>query len=478
MDAKTLAIRSQYLDWIKNRPLDDGVEFFSKDDDHYRFVSDYATGELNFYDLEMYVTELRITNSKTLNTEFFLHFELNDLDYAKELFKEFAEVFSLLREQRKVSVLLSCTSAITTTYMANKLNDAAKLLSLHYDFSAVAYPGIYEKVEDKDMVLLAPQIALETEKLAATLPDKPVISIPPKLFATYDAPGVLEVVRKTWQEHLDAERRQGQRRALDNLQNDASILTIATIPQNKNRFAIHYRYYRNGAEVFEETVIKQHVSFVHDICDILDTAFYRVDHYDIIGISTGGIIQDGCIDLEERIDKDFNLKAYLEDRYSVPVIIKNNTNTAAYAINARHPEYRNVAFLSLPFGYRFGGVGMVIDSRPHEGSHNIAGEVKFTVMNKYKEGDKSNFTLLPGETLGILEKYIRQIIAMIDPDIVVIRCQMMPDTEVIRMRLVSYIPERYMPKLRLLSDEDSLDYMLLGMMLFCIEELKKQQNNR
>ncbi|MBQ7678081.1 MAG: ROK family protein [Lachnospiraceae bacterium] len=228
------------------------------------------------------------------------------------------------------------------------------------------------------------------------------------------------------------------------------------------------------SSVNHETVIKAHLDLVNDICDILDTAVYRHGKYDCIGISIGGIVRGGCIDLINHIDKSFNLEKYLRKKYHVPVLIRNNTNTAAYGFYASHPEYKNIAFLSMPFGYRFGGVGLVLGGVPYEGTHRIAGEVKFTLLHKYTEEDNANYILLPGETLVTAEKYARSIIALNDPDIILIRCKLLPDTEILKMRLISYIPEEYLPKMKKISDEESADYMLLGMMMICVEAADKK----
>lgn len=473
MDNKTLSLRNTFLQWVQAHPIPN-TYFYEKESDRFRFESDYAMGELNFYDLEMYVVEFRITDFKKDDTAFFLHFELNDLDYAKELYSEFCAGYETIRTQRDIRVLLSCTSAITTSYMAKKLNETAALLHQDYHFDAVSMNNLDEKVYDHDMLLLAPQTAQKIEELQSTYPEMPIMNIPPGLFATYDAPAVLETVRDEWKRHTDPTARKAKPRTLDDIHNDSNILTFVLLPQGKDKFAIEYRFYKKGEIVFEETVIKQNLELVNDLCDILNTIVYRYGRYDIIGITLSDIIRNGCLDLPGRIDRDFNLQKYLEEKYKVPVLIINNTTTAAYGYHAKHSDYQNIAFLSQPFGYRFGGVGLVLNGQPYEGSHHIAGEVKFTLLNEYRydEADHKNFSLLPGETLGILEGYARAIISMTDPDIILIRCKLLPDTDILKMRLLSYIPEEYLPKLRKISDEDSTEYMQLGMMLSCIDALE------
>lgn len=474
MDAKIKELRDNYLDWVfRNSPPDTKV--YEASEDHYRFESTFALGELNFYDLEMYVVELRITDTKTDETAFFLHFELNDLDYAKELYAEFLDTYEILRTKREVRILLSCTSAITTSFLAGKLNEAAKLLSLDYHFDATPFPTIHEKVFDYDMVLLAPQVAQEADKLSRTVENIPVLKIKPRHFATYDAPAILETVRREWQLHLSKRHRRTSAKSVEGIHNNANILALTIISFGRGTYSVKYRFFKNGEIVFDETMVKKKFNIRRDICDILDTAVYRFDKYDIIGISISGIVRDGCLDLPKEIEIDFNLQAFLEDRYKVPVIIKNNTNTAAYGFYARHREhYNNIAFLSQPVGHRFAGVGLVLNGQPYEGSHGVAGEVKFTLLHRFRHNDKGNSSLLPGETIANIEKYARSIIALNDPDIILIRSKILPDTDIVRMRLASYIPEEYLPVLKKVNDDDTAEYMLLGTMLFCAKALESE----
>lgn len=60
MDTSTKKLRDEYLDWALSHSLDN-IKVYERKPDRFRFDSDLAIGELNFFDLEMYVVELRIT---------------------------------------------------------------------------------------------------------------------------------------------------------------------------------------------------------------------------------------------------------------------------------------------------------------------------------------------------------------------------------------------------------------------------------
>ena len=94
------------------------------DDEHITLTTEKAIGQVNIYSFEDMpeVIELSIVDVDCPDdSKFFLHFELVDLDHAKELFEEMAQV---LQEQGlfdTTRVLLCCTSGLTTTMFANRL---------------------------------------------------------------------------------------------------------------------------------------------------------------------------------------------------------------------------------------------------------------------------------------------------------------------------------------------------------------------
>lgn len=70
----------------------------------------------------------------------------------------------------------------------------------------------------------------------------------------------------------------------------------------------------------------------------------------------------------------------------------------------------------------------------------------------------------------MVEQYARNIIAVNDPEILVIRSAQITDMHVLYERLRRDIPADYMPKLRKANDDDTLEYMLLGIMMMCISD--------
>ena len=91
-----------------------GCSVEAPDGEHVRIRTEKATASVNFYELDPgapEIVELNIIPADDPdNPTFFLHFEMDDLDHAKQLFDELTETLSQLTVQRTTRILLSCTS--------------------------------------------------------------------------------------------------------------------------------------------------------------------------------------------------------------------------------------------------------------------------------------------------------------------------------------------------------------------------------
>ena len=189
-DAVKERLAQEFLDWILTRKSDDYILSQYTDvheNNRYQNVvldTDYAEGLITFNPLKDFmVVELRITMKKDGKSMFYLHFDLNDLEHAKELFVEMTESLRKLKSEEKIKVLLCCSSGITTSFFVEKLNSGVKFLSLNYSFSAVSYNDLYVRAFDADIILLAPQIGFRLWRVREILKDKTVLMIPASVFA-------------------------------------------------------------------------------------------------------------------------------------------------------------------------------------------------------------------------------------------------------------------------------------------------------
>ena len=184
-----------YRKWILEQ-TDSAYRIEEKSEDEIDFVTDCAVGHVQFYHLEYEICALTIESEKADEPLFFLHFEIKDLDHAKELFTQMIASLKKAGEDTGVKVLLSCTSGFTTSFFAEKLNGAAQTLGLDYDFSAVPYTDLFEAAMDKDVIMLAPQIGYLLKKAQEVLKDKIIIQIPADVFATYNVTRTVDLIKE------------------------------------------------------------------------------------------------------------------------------------------------------------------------------------------------------------------------------------------------------------------------------------------
>ncbi|MBR1629473.1 MAG: ROK family protein [Lachnospiraceae bacterium] len=462
----------EYRDWIRVQNYTLGT--LSEKDGNFRVDSDFALAEINFYELEMTIVELRITRKKDDETVFFLHFELRDMEYAKELFVEMGETYAELSKKQSVQVLLSCTSALTTGLVADKLNQAASLLSADFHFDAVPFPELYEKAPDYDLLLLAPQIAYEGAKIRKIMKDMTVLDIPPRLFATYDAPAILELVRQKFAERDNATRGQIEKKTVSVSDNTFRILSIAVLGYGKDLYRVLYRCYDNGKPDFEERVMRRGKGKnLHRILrDIIETSQGMHKCFDAIGITMPGEVRNGHVAINH-MDPELDLVADFEKRYGVPIILKNNTQAGILGFHARHSHYKSAALLSQGVAARFGGCGAIVNNQLLEGAHNVAGEIKYILRRFYGLTISETHGVTPAETLETLDLFSRCIISLLDPEILLVRSKLLTDIEDLHKALLRTIPAANLPKLRKIDDNDALEYMLLGIMTLCVERLVK-----
>ena len=466
-------ILNTYKQKILSAKFDEGT--ISENGGNIEIKTSYAVGNINFYELEVTIVEMSVTNLADDENKFYLHFELREISYAEELFAEMLDTIIDLKSKQGTKILLSCTGGLTTGFFADKLNEAANLLSLNYEFAAVPFHKLYSVAFDYSVILLAPQIAYQAKKAQEVLNNQLVLKIPPKVFASYDSAEMLKFLRaelenwkKTAAERFIAKVRKG-------IKSDAKILSIAIMPSH-SQSRIAYRIYEKGVPIFEETVIKNKLNYINDLKDIMDTVSFRCKNFDAIGIATGGAIHDGHVDLDHFISPEINLKKILEEKYKVPVTITNNLKSAALGYYVQQDKYENILFVSRPYGFRCGGLGMVLNGKVFDGAHNMAGEIRYTTESFVgkEDWDKIIMTDLDKVLDGVAFE-IRAGISVVDPDLICLRCQMTPDIEKVKARVAEFFPKKYLPEFVYLRDEEMQEYVLLGQMILSLENLESKK---
>lgn len=144
------------------------------------------------------VEEIVKENDETI---FYLHFQFYNFMYATDLFKRMLD--KLLEEitVKEKSILLCCSSGLTTGYFANRVNQFCKLNQLPYTVDAMGVDELISIDKKYEMILLAPQIQYQMKRLKETIKESLFAVVDPATFATYDCAKLIQFVEK----HLKGE---------------------------------------------------------------------------------------------------------------------------------------------------------------------------------------------------------------------------------------------------------------------------------
>ncbi len=464
--------------WIQSQEIKYPIN--AEDRNHFKIITPVTVGQINFYDIgedQDEVVEFKIVLDDESNPNFFLHFQANHEDHAKELFFEFIEALDELENSQVKEILLCCTSAFTTSHFASKLNEEAEKSGMKYSFSAVSMNQIYEAGVGKYAILLAPQISYLQKKLKEVMKDTTVLTIPSILFGKFDAYTYLIELDKELK-NTTSEKKNHEIRKYNIKENDKRILVISAFA-NGDYANIYYRIYDHGKITVNECVNKKFMK-IEDIEDIIDTQVCEQSgkaKVDAIGIAIPGIIHEGRLFLPSTNTTDFNhgeasgfaIQEWFRNKYQVPVHVHNNTNCAAIGWYGIQDKYKNIVFYSQPRGWVHGGQGIVVDGKLIIGSHSSAGENKY-VMNRFNYSTPMTFNPFnPDDMLQIVCNVLVMDIAFLDPEVICVRSELTPNMDDVKKALSKYIPEDHIPELIYIDDYN--EHIMNGVMFYCITHL-------
>lgn len=441
-----------------------------QDEDHIHIENEYGLSEVNFYHLEEEgeIVELKVTCKKTNMTRFFLHFQPVHEEHAKDLFREMISSLLSMKNSQTTKVLLCCSTGMTTSFFAEKLNEVARMNALDYDFSAVGVQEVYAHAKDYDVVLVAPQVGYEEARLKRSIVDKLILKIPTQLFASYDAAGCLEFVRNEVNAFFQTKKKKASNCCKCNKSDIGKVLIISTAPGEDNTI-IHYRIYENGEIILDRRVLKKTLD-LEDIDDIIDTQVCQntATPFRAISIALPGIVQDGKLDLPKTKSVNlqgeksnfFNIQKYYEDCAGVPVRIENNANCAAYGWYTNQSKYQTVCLMSQPAGWLIGGQGIVVNGKLIRGSHGITGEIRYLLNQMSYETPLSIDPYNVKVMREITGKALLANISILDPEVIIVRNDMLLDVEEIKEELEKYLPASRIPEI--IHMDDFNDYVMAG----------------
>lgn len=457
--------------WILEHSTND-YNIKLENNDHIQLLTEYGEASIQFTQIEEgTIVEFSIISKKDESVKFYLHFELNDENHAKQLYDEMIETLLNLKNEKTLKVLLSCSAGLTTSMFAEELNSMAEMLGLDYHFHAISYLSIYEEVDQYDVILIAPQIGYMLSRLKESLPEKLVLQIPTATFASYDALSAIQFVQNELNIFYTHKKEQKVKESSHCIEYKKRILSIV-ISLNKAQAKIFYRL-KEKCEVIDSHLIIKPSMNIYDLYDIIDTILLKYSYVDIIGIATPGIISDDN-QLKNLTYKEeaFNIKEEFEKKYHIDVVICNNANAAAIGFSLEHPEYENIIYHSQQFGFGVGGQGIIVNKKLILGKNGVAGELKYFIHRMQFSDNLHKLVLTEQGALEVVTKSILPAICTMGPEAVAICSPMTPNMEEIKSKLNSFIPEEFLPKFYYIKDASS--YMLDGTTQLCVNYLDKK----
>lgn len=471
MAENNTALLTTFKSWVLNHESDD-YRLVHESEDLIKLVTDYAETSITFTEIEDHtIVEFNITSIKDNAVKFYLHFELNDEDHAKQLYDEMVTTLIELKEEKTLRVLLSCSAGLTTSMFAANLNSVTEMLGLDYHFDAVSYLSIYEEAENYDVILIAPQIGYMLNRLKESLLDKLVLQIPTAVFASYDALAALQFVQNEVEKYKDDQNQKKDEKCECCVQYEKRILSIAILI-NRAQTCIHYRLYDKCEIIDSNLIIKSSMNF-YDLYDIIDTVLLKHGAIDVIGIATPGMVKDNKQLKEPHDGNIIDIKKDFEDKYHIDVFVYNNANAAVVGFSLEHPEYENIIYHSQPFGFGVGGQGIISNGHVINGKNGIAGEVRHFIRRMQLSDDIQKLVRTQHGALEVVTKSLLPTISIVGPEAVVINSPMTSDMNEIKNALKSFIPEEFLPEFYYIKD--SSNYMLEGITELCVEYLEKEE---
>ena len=95
-----------------------------------------------------------------------------------------------------VKILLVCSAGMSTSFMVNKMKDAAKARGIEAEIWAVADAEAAANIEKADIMMLGPQVRFLESKMKAIAGGKPVAVIDMQAYGTMNGAKVLEQALK------------------------------------------------------------------------------------------------------------------------------------------------------------------------------------------------------------------------------------------------------------------------------------------
>ena len=268
-----------YLECFKIWILSQGNEqcrISLHDDKTIKIMTQYSESTICFYPNQ--IVEFNVTNKFKNEVELYLHFQFKNMKHTRKLFNEMYETIQKLIKKPVVKVLLCCSGGLTTGYFAQKINEAASLLSINIEVDAIAYDYLYEVGDGYDVIMLAPQISYLYAKANAILKNKIVLKIPSVIFAKYDVKEMISFIEEERINHKIIIDQNHKPLPVKNKKHTDKKILCMTLIRNSNRVHIVYRLYDGRNKILENNEIIKPTFKLQDFYDVIDSELAHIQY--------------------------------------------------------------------------------------------------------------------------------------------------------------------------------------------------------
>ncbi len=466
-----------FREWILKQQ-DRGYTLNQKNPDFFLLETPYGRTEIKFYLGN--IAEMSIIRKRDDELRYYLHFQVLDKEHAVSLYREMEEILLSLKDEHTLHILLSCTSGATTGFLAEKLNQAAQLMGLDYEFDATSYFLLYEKAQKADMILIAPQIRYLQKKLEIAIPNKPIIPIPTKMFTSNNVAELLDFITHTLKERQKEKLNEEEKQA-SSLQNypscpsleDYVILQIMML-FDYNQIKMRMRLRDHGQLILDEISLHPNLTMT-GLRGEIEYCLSGVAHCDLISIAMPGEISGDKVEFGKHSKlrlKGKQLRKNLEEMFHIPCFLVNGVNAACYGFAKMHPEYQNIVMLSQPYGSIGGGIGSVIHGHLIIGKEGVAGESKYFLERMQFSGPLKQLAKTESGQMEIVTANMLPAISLLGPEVFVMRTPMVSNMQEVHNHLRMFLPERLIPELVFVEDVSEL--VFTGLRELAQEHLKNK----
>ncbi|SHJ31171.1 ROK family protein [Clostridium cavendishii DSM 21758] len=235
-----------------------------------------------------------------------------------------------------------------------------------------------------------------------------------------------------------------------------------------------------GEEIFKESLDIEEKLSSNLLEKLLDKLFEKYNNIKAVGMAVPGIVKDSGylsgLYLEDLSDID--IKKYIEDKYSVPVILENDLNSVALGflneyIKGNKDNFKMLNMIYMHFTRIGAGAGVIVNGSLVRGNYNYAGEIGFMKINNSYVNDLLTKELKDSDYVDLISKIISAATCLIDPKYIVL------GGEEFRYKLIYDIVEETKKnnpntKMELLTIEDSHKFGIEGISKLTLDLINEE----